>query len=222
MSIREQQHAELILNMQAQIQQLTEQIQPHNVTQAAAQDPQPAPNPEPTPTTNIPPINLSTMPMHIATPDVFDGEKGRAQIFLSQVALYVQARPQEFPTEQQAILFALSYMKGRKAGESASRVIQWQQEHNAPFFTSWEAFADPDPSTSARLKMDLLIQGSRLVDEYIAEFKELAGYNGTAHVEKFQQGLHRAIVDKIYSLADMPTTHPDLPLYAILAISRVI
>lgn len=54
-----------------------------------------------------------------------------------------------------------------------------------------------------------LTQGSKTADEYVASFKELmedTGYNDAALKDKFERGLNSALADKIYDLADMPTT----------------
>src|SRR3954452_25163544 len=71
------------------------------------------------------------------------------------------------------------------------------------------AFGDPDPSSTARFKMDQLKQGNHSAEEYVASFKALTSktkYNDAAHVEKFEKGLNPALVDKIYSLPEMPVT----------------
>src|SRR4029078_9634646 len=72
-----------------------------------------------------------------------------------------------------------------------------------------KTFGDPNPASTARHKLSQLKQGSHTADEYVASFKELkgdTGYNDTALVEKFEQGLNSSLVDKIYALPEMPTT----------------
>ena len=72
-----------------------------------------------------------------------------------------------------------------------------------------KAFGDPDPANTARDKMDHLRQGSRTAEEYITSFKEIqgeTGYNDPALVNKFAKGLNPALVDRIYTLPQMPTS----------------
>ncbi|EJU03154.1 hypothetical protein DACRYDRAFT_41877, partial [Dacryopinax primogenitus] len=69
------------------------------------------------------------------------------------------------------------------------------------------AFSNPDQSGTAHAKLEQLSQGNKTANEYIAMFRELAeytNYNDIAHIEKFEQGLNHDLVDKIYSLAEMP------------------
>ena len=47
------------------------------------------------------------------------------------------------------------------------------------------------------------------------KFKDDAGYNDAALIEKFEQGLNSALVDKIYSLPEMPTTLEEWISWAI-------
>jgi len=57
--------------------------------------------------------------------------------------------------------------------------------------------------------MNQLKQGSHSADEYVASFRELKDdtlYNNAALIERFEQGLNSALVDKIYALPEMPTT----------------
>lgn len=164
-------------------------------------------NPQPTP-----------RGIKIAPPDIFDGTLAKTDTFLSQLSLYFTGKRREFQDDQDKIIFTLSYMKGGTAGPWAAEVTrQYQVPSSQPVYEDWEsfltdfkaAFGDPDPATTARFKMDQLRQGSHTVEEYVASFKELTSktkYNDAAHVEKFERGLNSALVDKIYSLPEMPTT----------------
>jgi hypothetical protein len=151
----------------------------------------------------------------VAPPDVFDGSQSKADTFLSQLSLYFMGRRKEFEQDDDKIIFALSYMKGGTAGPWAAEVLR-QCQASGPTYQNWEAFlkdfqaafGDPDPASTARFKMDQLKQGNHSVEEYVASFKELTfktQYNDAALVEKFEKGLHSALVDKIYSLAEMPS-----------------
>jgi hypothetical protein len=152
----------------------------------------------------------------VAPPDTFDGIQSQTDSFLSQLALYFTGKRRDFQDDQDKIIFALSYMKGGTAGPWAAEIVR-QYQVGTPVYESWEsfredllaAFGDPDPASTARFKMDQLKQGNHPVEEYVASFKALTSktkYNDAAHVEKFERGLNSALVDKIYSLPEMPTT----------------
>jgi len=155
----------------------------------------------------------------IAPPNVFDGTQSKTDSFLSQLCLYFTGKRGDFHSDQDKIVFALSYMKGGTAGPWAAEVVKQYQGSAAdePLYEGWESFmtdlkavfGDPDPAGTARFKMDQLKQGTHPVEEYIASFKELTSktkYNDAAHMEKFEKGLNSALVDKIYNLPEMPTT----------------
>jgi hypothetical protein len=161
----------------------------------------------------------------VAVPDVFDGNRTKADSFLRQLRLYFTARSDEFSTDQDCIVFALSYMKGGTAGTWADRMVASAGD-DKPTFSTWtnfeerfkHTFMDPDPDGAARFKMDNLQQGQKTADEYVAAFQELAaqtGYNETAHIDKFERGLKPLTVSKIYNLAVMPTTLEEWYDYAL-------
>ncbi|KIJ39764.1 hypothetical protein M422DRAFT_124503, partial [Sphaerobolus stellatus SS14] len=114
--------------------------------------------------------------------------------------------------DETRIIMALSYMKGDK-------VEAWVQEVTEIFATedlSWddfytrfqESFGDPAPEITARNKMKLLKQGTYTADEYVSSFDQLkraTGFNDAALVERFKEGLNPVLVDKIFSLPEMPT-----------------
>ena len=160
----------------------------------------------------------TTKGLKVATPEVFDGTLSKANTFLNQLSLYFLGRRDDFKDDNNKIIFALSYMKGGTAGPWADEAVrQFQDTTSTTSFTTWEsfvkgfkeAFGDPDPAYTARHKMDQLKQGNQTAEEYAASFKELSihtGYNDAAHMEKFEKGLNSSLVDKIYSLPEMPTS----------------
>jgi hypothetical protein len=108
-------------------------------------------------------------------------------------------------------------MKGGTVGpwvkDMTERLVTDEELSWATFVKEFKAsFGDPNPAGTARRKMDLLKQGTHTADEYVASFNELkkdTGYNDAALVDKFEKGLNSALVDKIYSLPDMPTNLKD-------------
>jgi len=152
--------------------------------------------------------------LKVAPPEQYDGSPGKAENFLSQLALYFHGKRVE--NDQDRVITALSYMKGGTAGSWAKlKVKEFSRIQEPEENITWEgfvaefqeAFGDPDPASTAQFKMEQLAQGSRSADEYITAFKELkddTGFNDTALVAKFERGLNSALVDKIYGLDHMP------------------
>lgn len=190
-----------IEDLQAQIASLQQAIA--SLQQPATQ----APTPQPTTPTQIKSLKE-------AAPDVFDGTLSKTETFLSQLALFFHGKGNEIQNDGDKIILALSYMKGGTAGPWAKEKVK--QYFKGEVTQTWEEFCkefeevfnDPDPKATARHKIKKLKQGSQTADEYICSFRELkdaTGYNDAALVEKFEEGLNSALVDKIYNLPQMPT-----------------
>jgi hypothetical protein len=193
-----------------QLQQQIAQLQQIIVTLQTSQLP---PSPHLNPSTTLPqPSPVSGI--KVSPPDVFDGSINKTETFLSQLVLYFHGK--KLKDDSDKIILALSYMKGGTAGPWAKiKVKQYSKEGSIT--SSWqefesellEAFGDPNPASTARHKLGQLKQGNHTADEYVASFRELkddTGYNNAALIERFEQGLNSALVDKIYALPQMPTT----------------
>ena len=197
--------------LQQQIAQMQQLI--NTFTQSQSSNP-------PSPSNPITTINSSTSSnttiasIKVAPPDIFDGATSKANTFLSQLALYFHGKRVHDNSDR--IIFALSYVKGGTAGQWAKqKVIEYGK--NGAITTSQDefveefqqTFGDPDPANTARYKLSQLRQGSQIVDQYVASFREWkddTGYNDAALTEQFKKGLNPALVDKVYGLSDMPTT----------------
>ena len=163
-------------------------------------------------------------PVKIAVPDEFNGNIDATDHFVKQLGLYLLARPTDFPTDRERVIFALSYMKGGMAGMWADQVAGEILEGRMPYVdyadfikAVTERFGDPDAGTTARRKLELVHQGDRSVDEYVSEFQTYAprtGYDETALVEFFQRGLSQKTLAKIYNLPNLPIALSDWVTYA--------
>ena len=72
-----------------------------------------------------------------------------------------------------------------------------------------ENFCNLTPARTAQAKLQELQQGSKTAVEYMLEFRSIeaqTGYNDLAFIEKFERGLNRALLQKIYTLPEMPKT----------------
>lgn len=201
-------HTSTIEQLQQQIAQMQQLIETLQLSQSP-----------PTPSSH----SSSISGIKVAPPDVFDGTTSKADAFLSQLALYFHGK--RLHDDYDRVIFALSYMKGGTAGQWAKlKVLEYGRQGEVS--TTWnqflvdfkQTFGDPNPASTARHKLGQLKQGSHTADEYVAsfrEFKDDTGYNDAALIERFEQGLNSALVDKIYALPNMPTTLEDWISWAI-------
>ena len=173
--------------------------------------------PAPPPVNTSPPQTqplTSTTTIKVAPPDFFDGSLHKTETFITQLALYFHGK--KLHDDSDRIIFALSYMKeGTAAPWARLKVREYaSKEANKVSWNDFlmelkQTFGDPNPAGTARYKMNQLKQGSFTAEEYIASFRHLKEdtlYNDAALVEKFEQGLNSALVDRIYTLPQMPTT----------------
>ncbi|THG93579.1 hypothetical protein EW145_g8341, partial [Phellinidium pouzarii] len=95
--------------------------------------------------------------------------------------------------------------------------VRLQQGRLPPTFpyASWEAFknefqeqfGDPNPVATAIAKMEALQQGTDTCDEFTVKFQALAPrthYNDAALIELYKKKLNRRLLEKLYSLPNMP------------------
>ncbi|KAI3600357.1 hypothetical protein WG66_001759 [Moniliophthora roreri] len=167
----------------------------------------------------------------VAVPNHYNGSPAKASTLLTEVDLYFMANETLYPNDKDKILFTLSYMKEGQAAnwmkakteeykkelrekeaepsdtkpEDQIQVITWEE-----FLTDFKkAFRPLDIGTNARLKMKLLKQNKKHVDEYITEFRLLAvdaGYDDRALIDHFLAGLHPALLKSCLMQPDQPKT----------------
>ncbi|THH09043.1 hypothetical protein EW146_g8803 [Bondarzewia mesenterica] len=146
----------------------------------------------------------------IAKPEPFDGDVNKIKKFLRQCELTFMLKPKEFHEDRVKIIFTLSYMSKGTAADWAGIYIdamiseKWADgtpyvaDHWKQFKEKLEkAFLAVMADIDAKLKMSLIKQGARRVDEYITEFRLLMahmGYNEAAHLEYFRMGLNRPLM----------------------------
>jgi hypothetical protein len=109
--------------------------------------------------------------------------------------------------------FAISYMsKG-----CALSWVEWMMEEvmHPDFVANWGmfknsmrmAFGDSDRATMACLKIKEVKQGRESMDDYVIHFKEFKGFTGfddTALIEAFKEGLAPQILSHCYGLETVP------------------
>jgi hypothetical protein len=171
----------------------------------------PAPAPAPAP---------AGRPPKAADPEVFSGDRKKADTFLRAVALNIAIQPNSFPDDRTRILYALSWMQGGSAGDWAANHTRSMLENNQQPFATWAefrtrfeaAFGDSDRPAQARQRLhDLKMVRGVTAEEYTAAFEAVAdrsGFNDQALMDAYERGLQRGIVEKIH-LDVLPTTLQD-------------
>ena len=171
----------------------------------------PAPAPAPAPAGCLP---------KAADPEVFSGDRKKADIFLCAVALNITIQPNSFPDDCTCILYALSWMQGGSAGDWAANHTHSMLENNQQPFATWAefcthfeaAFGDSDQPAQARQCLhDLKMVRGMTAEEYTAAFEAMAdcsGFNDQALMDAYERGLQRGLVEKIH-LDVLPTTLQD-------------
>ncbi|THG98366.1 hypothetical protein EW145_g7437 [Phellinidium pouzarii] len=158
----------------------------------------------------------------VAVPNVYDGAMDKAEDFIREVQLYINTHAAEFPSHEEVVYFTLSYMGGGTVQNWKNNVLEacsvaaGQTPPTFPY-ASWEAFknefqeqfGDPNPVATAIAKMEALQQGTDTCDEFTVKFQALAPrthYNDAALIELYKKKLNCRLLEKLYSLPNMPDT----------------
>jgi hypothetical protein len=194
----------------AQVQQLTETVRALQAQNEALQDqlntqpvPPPAPFPVPVPAAEI----------KIAMPDPYDGSSDKTEHYLHQCEVYFLGSPAL--SDHQRVTFAISYISKGRMLSWAERMME--EVTHPDFVTNWGtfkssvrmAFGDSDHAVMACLKIKEVKQGRESVDDYIVCFEEYEGFMGfddTALIEAFKEGLAPQILSCCYGLETVPMT----------------
>ncbi|THH00284.1 hypothetical protein EW145_g7105 [Phellinidium pouzarii] len=180
-------------------------------------------SPQPAPT---PLVNMSTpAPIgeaRISKPNNFDGDKGYARRFLSSCEAYLSLNEQVYNTNKRKIIFVLSFMLEKAAGDWATNcttiVLAPNPITNTPTgFGTWQNFINDFRNTfittndSADARCQLLnIKQTGTADDYNTQFQSLVTCSNisdkNALSEMYQQGLTRGLIQCIYARDKLPDT----------------
>src|SRR6202453_2513679 len=181
--------------------------------------PPPVQNPPPVPPPAPPAPIIIEQKSKANVPNIYTGDRDKAELFIRQLWLYFEARGPEFPSVKRKVVFALSYMRGGTAGPWADNLIDKihddddmdRQFHFRTFseFTAafMERFGERDENAAACHKMMHLKQGSMTINELIVKFEELeylTNYNDTAHIQEFKQICNPRIIDLLVNKIPAP------------------
>ena len=168
------------------------------------------------------PMNIDskngTKELRINYPTEFDGNRDNLENFLQDCQLYLAINEEVYNTDTKKIIFVLSFLK---KGTALTWKESWAQEKLAAttpdlgtfvdFKTELKkAFSAADTEGDARAKLRQLRQGKNPVDEYVAEFRILAGKakmkDDNALTEYFMEGINTGILQKIFASETLLTT----------------
>lgn len=155
------------------------------------------------PTAPPPPAPFAGRTPKVAVPDKYDGTRGmKAEVFASQVSLYILTNSSLFPTDVSKVAFALSYLSGdanlwgqpllkRILDDSNTDPIRFSE-----FSDSFRAtFFDTDRKNRAEKEIRDLKQ-TKTAAQYVMRFNLLApvtGWELSTLISHFRQGLKMEI-----------------------------
>src|SRR6202522_745329 len=159
-----------------------------------------------------------TKELRINQPTHFTGNRDDLDNFLQDCTLYLTLNRAVYETDEKKIIFMLSYMtKGtaRAWKEAFVRDIINTQTNDFGSLKQFtvdlkKAFEASDSEGDARAKLRQLKQGKNSVDDYVAQFRILAGKakmtDNAALTEYFMEGVNTGILQKIFAQEKLPAT----------------
>lgn len=151
---------------------------------------------------------LGTSRLKPATPSDFSGDRTKGRAFLNTCNTYLRLCPQDFASDQEKILWVLSFMKEGRAARWADQIFRWEEKNEGCMrFLDWKDFleefeghflpVDSEAAAINRLEGTDYFQRNRSVEDYLDEFLELisdSGYqDNKTIVIKFRRGLRPTI-----------------------------
>ena len=161
-------------------------------------------------------VNLPLKPLKVGAPKRYDGSRGGLELFFSQLELYYGFNTAQFPTDQEKVLFAASYLEGPAFAWFNIYLRDYldnqadpkEQEDNTrrvmgslkTFKTAMrKMFGILDKEKDAERKLQAL-QQTGSASEFTAKFQQLAvrtQWGDSALTALFYQGLKERVKDNI-------------------------
>jgi Retrotransposon gag protein len=154
--------------------------------------------------------------IRINNPTEFDGNREHLNSFLQDCHLYLVLNHETYNEDDKKIIFVLSYMTKGTAKAWKEAFIQDIISGPTKSFGTYndflknieKSFAAADVEGDARAVLRQLRQGNGTVDDYISQFRILAGRakitDETTLIEYFMEGLNVGILQKIFSQQTIP------------------
>src|ERR1700677_457271 len=159
-----------------------------------------------------------TKELRINPPTRFSGNRDDLDNFIQDCTLYLTLNRTVYETDEKKIIFMLSYMTegtARAWKEAFVRDIINSPTNDFGSLKQFtidlkKAFEASGSEGDARAKLQQLKQGKDSVDDYVAQFRILAGKarmtDNAALTEYFMEGVNTGILQKIFAQEKLPAT----------------
>src|ERR1700678_4451062 len=159
-----------------------------------------------------------TKELRINPPTHFTGNQDDLDNFIQDCTLYLTLNRAVYDTDEKKIIFMLSYMTEGTARALKEAIVRDIINSPTNDFGSLKqftvnlrkAFEASDSEGDARAKLRQLKQGKDSVDDYVAQFRILAGKarmtDNVALTEYFMEGVNTGILQKIFAQEKLPAT----------------
>ena len=156
--------------------------------------------------------------LRINPPTHFTGNRDDLDNFIQDCTLYLTLNRAVYETDEKKIIFMLSYMTegtARAWKEAFVRDIINSPTNDFGSLKQFtidlkKAFEASDSEGDARAKLRQLKQGKDSVDDYVAQFRILAGKarmtDDAALTEYFMEGINTGILQKTFAQEKLPAT----------------
>ncbi|KAJ3494701.1 hypothetical protein NLJ89_g10749 [Agrocybe chaxingu] len=161
----------------------------------------------------------------VAAPPSFDGNPKNYDAFITGVRIVFNADPDSYVNEASRVWYALSYMNKGIAAIWARRLIERvnKGDYQITTFTAFEkelktTFGGAYKKADAQCALVNLRQDTQSAEDFFVEFEEHfaeSGFNDETAIYYLHDNLNQAVVSKIYSQADVPTTYDEWKKLAI-------
>jgi len=159
-------------------------------------------------------VNQNTQP-EVAVPPKFNGRREVVIGFVNACHLYATARLGG-AGDRKRISWVLSYVQGGAAEtwkdnmlDEIAKGMSEVETVEELFEKMREEFREFDKESRKADELRLLVQGPRICDEYVQEFRRAArgsGYEGRALIDEFKRGLNGTIKRKLAEAESLSST----------------
>lgn len=167
---------------------------------------------------------------HLKKPDDFDGKDSNAcHTFISQLRLYIMGNQHLFANDNDRVVFAASYLRGKAYKWIEPRLFKSPDEeplmHNFGLFCTElvRNLGDPDREKTMGKKLSALTQTSS-ASAYRTEFDNISQYlswDDSALRLRFYEGLKSDVKDALSYVVDEPSELKDFQDLAIRLDNRI-
>ena len=152
---------------------------------------------------------------HLAKPAVFNGQDFRG--WWRSVSLYLLGNERDFTTDQDKILFALSFMTQGGAEQWSQNFVEAAIEDDD--FGTWKeftkeikkSFENKNQKREAQAALDRLVQGKQMAEEFFQKFELLrreAGFVEEEHhaflIGLLEKNIDDVLIDHVYNVTPLP------------------